>query len=262
MFPKMSRRARHVLSAVVCVAVLGGCASTEKPPQVSDASGSDFTPPPRLDVPDENDDAPKSPLLPSAFFADGAEAFVSWRCTPAQDLISASPGDHLRLWSAQGYYGLERSVVAEGKRYRKGTLTFAQQGDEAHVESDNGQLACQQDARRDAITRADAPNAIFKGQGNEPGWTLELDRETPQLRLVTQYGEQKRTLDYRVTRLDNGHQAAMTLEAGDADAPVIVELKARACFDSMSGKPYPVQVRVEEAGRTWVGCGQGVERTR
>ncbi|MCK0745303.1 C-type lysozyme, inhibitor [Chromohalobacter nigrandesensis] len=262
MLPRMSRRARHVLSGMVCVAVLGGCASSDGPPQVRDASGSGFTPPPQLDSPDENDDAPKSPLLPSAFFADGAEAFVSWRCTPAQDLISVAPGNSLRLWSAQGYYALERSVVADGKRYRKGTLTFAQQGDEAHVESDNGQLACQQDARRESITRDDAPDVIFKGQGNEPGWTLELDREAPQLTLMTQYGEEKRTLDYRVTQLDNGHQAAMTLESGDADAPVTVELKARACFDSMSGKPYPVQVRVEEAGRTWVGCGQGIERTR
>jgi len=262
MFPRMSRRARHVLSGVVCVAMLGGCASSDGPPQVRDASGDGFTPPPRLEAPDDVSSEPESPLLPSAFFADGAEAFVSWRCTPAQDLISAAPEGHLRLWSGQGYYALERSVVAEGKRYRKGTLIFAQQGDEAHVESDNGQLACQQDARREAITRADAPNVIFKGQGNEPGWMLELDREAPQLTLITQYGEQKRTLDYRVTRLDNGHQAAMTLKAGDADAPVTVELKARACFDSMSGKPYPVRVRVEEAGRTWVGCGQGVESIR
>ncbi|MCI0509163.1 putative membrane protein [Chromohalobacter marismortui] len=261
MFPKVSRRAWHVLSGLVCMAVLGGCASSDGPPQVRDVSGDSLTTPPRLEAPDATSSEPESPLLPSAFFADGAEAFVSWRCTPAQDLISASPGDNLRLWSGQGYYALERSVVAEGKRYRKGTLTFAQQGDEAHVESDNGQLACQQEARREATTRAQAPNVIFKGQGNEPGWTLALARKAPRLTLVTQYGEQQRTLDYRVTQLENGHQASMTLEAGDAGSPIIIELEARACFDSMSGKPYPVRVRVEEDGRTLLGCGQGVERS-
>lgn len=261
MFPSVSRRARHVLSGVMCAAVLSGCASSTEPPRVSDASGEGFTPPPRLDdVADKTDDAPTSPLLPSAFFADGAEAFVSWRCTPAQDLISAAPKGHLRLWSGQGYYELARTVVAEGERYEKGTLSFVQRGGQAHVESDNGQLACQRDARRESTTRKAAPGVIFQARGNEPGWLLELDRETSRMTLTTDYGEHVRTLPYHVARLDNGHQAAMTLRAHDDGTPITVRLRARACFDNMSGKPYPVQVSVEQGDQTLVGCGQGVER--
>lgn len=260
MLPQLSRRARHVLSGVMCAAALSGCASSTEPPRVSEASGEGFTPPPRLDdVADKTDDAPTSPLLPSAFFADGAPAFVSWRCTPAQDLISAAPPGHLRLWSSQGYYELAPTVVAEAKRYAKGTLSFVQHDGQAHVESDNGQLACQRDARREVTTREMAPGVIFQARGNEPGWLLELDREKPRMTLTTQYGNRVRTLPYHVARLENGHRASMTLRAHDQGRPVIVRLRARACFDSMSGKPYPVQVRVEQGERTLLGCGQGVE---
>jgi len=39
-----------------------------------------------------------------------------------------------------------------------------------------------------------------------------------------------------------------------------VRLEARACFDAMSGRPYPVRVRIETPERTLLGCGQGIER--
>lgn len=203
-----------------------------------------------------------SPLLPSAFFADGAEAFTAWRCTPAQDLISAFPENRLRLWSAQGSYELERAVVASGSRYVKGDLSFWDKGNEALVESDNGRLECQQDIGRDTATREEHPGAIFHAQGNEPGWTLDLDRDAPRLTLVTGYGERTLEVPYRVAKVVNGQQASMTLHGREAEHALTVRMAARACFDDMSGKPYPVRVTVELGTQTLRGCGQGIEKSR
>ncbi|SHF82659.1 Membrane-bound lysozyme-inhibitor of c-type lysozyme [Modicisalibacter ilicicola DSM 19980] len=205
---------------------------------------------------------PSSPLLPSAFFADGAEAFIAWRCTPAQDLITAFPDNRLRLWSSQGHYQLERAVVASGERYAKADLSFWNKGDEATVESANGRLECQQDTQRKTWTRDQHPDTIFYARGNEPGWTLRLDRETSQLSWVTDYGKRALTLPYGVASIVNGQQARMTLVSQDPAQPLTVEMEARACFDDMSGKPYPVRVTLTSGSDQWRGCGQGIEKRK
>ncbi|WP_136066503.1 MliC family protein [Modicisalibacter radicis] len=253
----------RIVSLLGAAVLLAGCAGPSTSPSTA-PTVDDLAERPPAQVPepqaDTPRDEPRSPLLPSAFFADGAEAFIAWRCTPAQDLIAAFPDDHLRLWSGQGHYRLERAVVASGTRYVKDDLTFWSKGERAMVESDNGRLECQQDIRRQTLTRADHPQSIFHALGNEPGWMLDLDRDSPRMTLVTDYGDERRTLDYRLVDLENGRQASVTLRSGDAAEPVTVHLEARACFDAMSGQPYPVRVRVETPERTLRGCGQGIER--
>lgn len=258
---------RLVLYSCCISLVLAGCAASKpspsSPPQVSDlspvASSSNETATQTETTTQDSQQEPQSPLLPSAFFADGADTFIAWRCTPAQDLISAFPENRLRLWSAQGHYELERAVVASGARYVKDDLSFWNKGDEALVESDNGRLECQQDLRRESLTRVDYPDAIFRGQGNEPGWTLTLDRQAPRLTLVTNYGERTLELPYQVIGLTNGQQASMMLSSMQGAQPLEILLEAQACFDNMSGKPFPVRVTVQLGDQRLRGCGQGIE---
>lgn len=202
---------------------------------------------------------PTSPLLPSAFFANGADAFVAWRCTPAQDLISAFPDNELRLWSGQGHYRLDPAVVASGARYIKGDLSFWNKEREAVVESAHGRLECQKDVSRETISRATRPESIFFAKGNEPGWLFMLDRQSSRLRLVTDYGAETVALPYKVESLSNGQEASVLLSSTDAGQPLQARLQAKACFDSMSGMPYPAQVTLQWQGRTLRGCGQGIE---
>ncbi|GAB2792771.1 hypothetical protein GCM10027040_18680 [Halomonas shantousis] len=243
--------------------VMAGCTSQAPapsvPPKVQDLNHAS-----KEQVPAEQADTveakPTSPLLPSAFFADGAPAFVAWRCTPAQDLIAAFPEGELRLWSGQGFYRLDPAIVASGARYVKDDLAFWNKGDEAVVESANGRLECQRDISRETTTRETRPNAIFFAKGNEPGWMMMLDRQTSQLRLIADYGQQTLTLPYKIERLTNGQEATVLLRSVQKDQALQARLQAKACFDSMSGMPYPVRVRIELPDRTLLGCGQGIER--
>ncbi len=68
--------------------------------------------PPTSDAGTETNEAaaPKAPLLPSTLFPGEADELVGWRCTPAQDLITAEGEDELRLWSALGANRLEPAV--------------------------------------------------------------------------------------------------------------------------------------------------------
>lgn len=256
----------RLIPPLLCASlILAGCATStpsSPPPRVEERPMAPAWPSEPKGESTKPDKKVSSPLLPSAFFADGAEAFIAWRCTPAQDLISAFPGDRLRLWSGQGHYQLERAVVASGARYVKDDLSFWNKGDEALVESDNGRLECKQDVRRESLTREAHPESIFHAQGNEPGWTLDLDRDTPRLTLVTDYGERTLEVPYRVAEIVNGQLASMTLRSRDPAQPLEVRMAARTCFDDMSGKPYPVRVTVRLEAQTLRGCGQGIEKLR
>ncbi|WP_240454089.1 MliC family protein [Halomonas sp. NO4] len=201
--------------------------------------------------------APTAPLMPSLLFPGGASEFQAWRCTPAQDLVSAVTEEDLRLWSAHGAYRLSPAVVASGSRYQQGDLSFWAKGDEAMVESANGRLDCTAELSRDALTRRQRPGVMFHGRGNEPGWTVSLAHDEPELSLVLDYGEREATLPYRVTEMDNG-AGRVTLASGRADRPFTLELEAKACFDSMSGQPFPARVTLTIDGETYRGCGQGI----
>ncbi|MGB8713622.1 MAG: MliC family protein [Onishia taeanensis] len=238
--------------------LLAGCVGAPQPdssaPIVSDVTTSSEA---EKDDATEPSDATKAPLMPSAFFAGEAERFEAWRCTPAQDLVTAFPPGELRLWSAYDAYRLTPAVVASGSRYVKNDLSFWEKGGEAMVESDRGRLECQRDQTRAALTRAQRPGVMFHGRGNEPGWTVRLDHDAPHLSLMLDNGEREIESPYRVTSLDN-ERGRVTLASGRADTPFNLELEARACFDSMSGEPFPVRVTLDVDGNTYRGCGQGI----
>ncbi|WP_445158508.1 MliC family protein [Halomonas sp. E14] len=201
--------------------------------------------------------ASTAPLLPSLLFPGGAERFEAWRCTPQQDLVTAFGERELRLWSAHGGYRLAPAVVASGARYQQGELSFWNKGGEAVVESANGRLDCTAAMARSALTREQRPGVMFHGRGNEPGWHVNLRHDAPELRLVLDYGARELSLPYRVVAMDNAG-GRVRLASGRGEAPFELRLEARACFDDMSGEPFPARVTLTFEGQTYRGCGQGI----
>ncbi|MDZ7851400.1 MAG: MliC family protein [Halomonas sp.] len=233
--------------------LLAGCAATPDEavtrPEVADRGA-----PPEEGA---SEAQPAAPLMPSLFFPGDAGTLTAWRCTPAQDLVTAATEEELRLWSAHGAFRLLPAVVASGARYQQGDLSFWNKGDEAVVESATGRLDCTRDLSQKALTRRQRPGTMFHARGNEPGWVVNLASHRPEATLVLDYGEREMTLPYRVTTLDND-EARMILASGRADIPFELRLEARACFDSMSGQPFPARVTLSIDGEQYRGCGQGI----
>ncbi|MFM9271756.1 MliC family protein [Halomonas elongata] len=244
--PRIPFVALRRLGASLLVLGLVGCATSAHEPGVAPSSDAKAS-----------GDTAKAPLLPSALFPGDAEHFVGWRCTPDQELVTAHHEDDLRLWSSHGAYRLTPSVVASGTRYEQGDLSFWSKGDEAVVESDRGRLECQQDTRHRVLTRETHPGVMFRANGNEPGWNIELANDTPRVKMTLDYGERDVTLPYRVTSLDN-ETGSVTLASGQAARPFELRIEARACFDDMSGQPWPARVTLTLNDRVYRGCGQGI----
>ncbi|MDX1466766.1 MAG: MliC family protein [Halomonas sp.] len=249
----MSRHAPLRLALPLLVALgLSGCVTVVSAPAPEPAPSS----------PEAADTAPdeataKAPLLPSTLFPGQADKLTAWRCTPAQDLVTAATEEELRLWSAQGAVRLDPAVVASGARYQQGDLSFWNKGREALVESQRGRLDCQVDVTRDALTREGHPGVMFRGHGNEPGWHVELANDVPELTMTLDYGRREVTLPYRVTTLDN-EAGRVILASGQAARPFTLRVEAKACFDTMSGQPWPARVTLALNDKVYRGCGQGI----
>lgn len=198
-----------------------------------------------------------APLMPSALFAGGADSFVAWQCSPDQDLVTSHPENELRLWSAHGAWRLAPAVVASGARYQRGDLSFWNRGDEAIVEGPRGRLECHAHMQRQALTRSERPGVMFFARGNEPDWAVSLASDRPELEVTLGYGSQRQTLPYQVTTLDNG-EGRVILSSGRGDSPFELRIEGRACFDNMSGEPFPARVTLTLNGEQYQGCGQGI----
>jgi len=200
-----------------------------------------------------------APLLPSVLFSGGAEAFTAWRCTPDQGLVTADPAPEgeLRLWSTHGAWRLAPAVVASGARFERDGISFWNKGDEAVVETPRGRLECRASMRRQALTREQRPGVMFHARGNEPGWMASLAHDRPEVHLSLDYGSREQTLPYRVTTMDN-EAGRVILASGRGDTPFELRIEARACFDDMSGEPFPARVTLSVDGEQYRGCGQGI----
>ncbi|GEN28091.1 hypothetical protein HVA01_17370 [Halovibrio variabilis] len=200
----------------------------------------------------------RAPLLPSALFPGSAQRFSAWHCEPAQQhLVTATNANDLRLWSLHGAWRLPQAVVASGARYQDGEISFWNRGDKARVETPRGQLKCSLAEQRDALTRAEKPGVMFFGQGNEPGWSVALANDTPTLTMQTNYGEETIELPYMVSVMDN-EAGRVVIENADVAPFFRVRIEAGACFDNMSGKPFPARVTLTYGGDQYSGCGQGI----
>lgn len=236
------RLAIGLLAGLVAWA-LSGCASTSQPLNTGNVTE-------------------KAPLLPSSLFAGESGRFDAWQCSPAnQNLVTAGSADTLRLWSMHGAWQLPRAIVASGERFQQGDISFWNKGQEARVETPRGQLKCELGEQRQAFTRADYPDVMFMGRGNEPGWMIKLSSQTPEITLVTNYGNETRTLPYMVSVMDND-AGRVVIENAQADDFFRVRIEAGACFDNMSGEPFPARVTLTIDGEQYAGCGQGIVPTR
>ena len=230
------------LVAGIAALALSGCAATSAPSNTGTADA-------------------KAPLLPSALFAGQAERFDSWRCSPAnQNLVTAFNDESLRLWSMHGAWQLPQAIVASGARYQQGDISLWNRGNKAQVETPRGQLQCELAEQRQAFTRADYPDVMFLGRGNEPGWMLKLSSQTPEMTLISNYGRETRTLPYMVSVMDND-AGRVVIENAQADDFFRVRIEASACFDDMSGEPFPARVTLSIDGQQYKGCGQGIAPT-
>jgi uncharacterized membrane protein len=103
---------------------------------------------------------------------------------------------------------------------------------------------------RDALERG----ALYRGLGQEPGWTVEI--HDGRIELVADYGENAYTFTDPVSAPEG---AAAVYVAATDEHDLTVTIRREACTDIMSGEAFPTSVEVILDDRTLRGCGRWLQ---
>ena len=154
----------------------------------------------------------------------------------------------------EGARRLPQVRSASGARYADDTVSFWTKGQTAMFER-KGEPAinCRESRAKSLDADARERGVSYRGQGNEPGWTLEIG-PGQSLTYETNYGQERHEFENVTTQA--GADARVTVYRGQhGDMPIKVTVAKEACRDDMSGDDFDHRFVVEFGGQTYRGCG-------
>lgn len=176
----------------------------------------------------------------------------AWNCADGRYLVTSHKDDALWLFLPDRTEQLALEVSGSGAKYSTAAISFWSKGDDATLTEGEASTNCRLDRRASIWEDAKLRGADFRGQGNEPGWHLELFSGQASV-LVTDYGQRRETFTAgdAVTVGANSIYSGLTTD-GDA---IRVVLAPGPCQDSMADEDFATGVRVELDGIVLNGCG-------
>jgi uncharacterized membrane protein len=114
---------------------------------------------------------------------------------------------------------------------------------------------CRDNRARSLVADARARGVTYRGQGNEPGWILEIS-PPDRIVFVTNYGQERHALDGATVTGDVATGAEYRAEKDGAQIVATVTLEH--CQDDMAGTQFDYSFVVQFGGRTYRGCGSDV----
>jgi putative lipoprotein len=94
----------------------------------------------------------------------------------------------------------------------------------------------------------------FRGVGNEPGWSVEIEAGE-RIVLVTDYGQTR--VEFALPEPQIAALSARTTYRAHSEAhELLLVIEPGGCQDSMSGEPFECRVTAVLDGREQRGCGR------
>jgi len=205
--------------------------------------------------------APQAPAAPSPARIDawpeGVLHAYYWECDGGLTLVMKNlvRDDAVSLELHEGTRKLPRVPSASGSKYADESIEFWTKGGAAtYVHHPAPTVNCKEVRARSLVEDARARGVLYRGSGNEPGWTVEIGPHTA-LTYLTNYGETRH--DYGdATATGDPLAGGRIYSAQDGGESIRVTVTQERCADDMSGASFDHSFRVEVGGKTYRGCGE------
>ncbi|MCE2945553.1 MAG: MliC family protein [bacterium] len=258
-----TRSATALLLALV--AALAGCGSLRAPslpslPSLPSFSRAPAQPPATVDA-DAAARARKAeaagagvPGAPARLLAEG------WRCEDGRTLgtrvLPGAKAVELRIDSLRR--SLPQVASGSGVRFEDADWLFWNRGAQAMLQRKPGPpVYCNEVRALSLVEDARARGITFRGQGNEPGWLLEVGPANRVLLAGMPGGpdflQRREWPDLAAAPGPVHGSTRYTGESGGRRYTIVV--LPDPCVDDMSGERFPAAVRIEVDGRRLRGCG-------
>ena len=162
-----------------------------------------------------------------------------------------------------GYFVLGQVRAASGSRYEGDGLVVWVQGDEAMIEvAGERHSGCQLNPHSSIWEHARLSGVVFRGIGNEPGWSIEV--RDHRIDLEYDYGNQSLSIG-----LDPSAESSPGAEGGagareyrgeSQGTAGFVEIGDVQCNDIMSGELFEASIIVRFGTRELHGCGRWLQQ--
>ena len=156
----------------------------------------------------------------------------------------------------EGPRHLPQVVSASGAKYDDGSVSFWTKGDTAMFERKGSAVVnCRDNRARSLVADARARGVTYRGQGNEPGWILEIG---PPGTIVfnTNYGQERH--EFQGATVTGDPASGAEYRAAKGDVQIGVTVTQEPCQDDMAGTQFDYSFVVQFGGRTYRGCGNDV----
>jgi uncharacterized membrane protein len=180
----------------------------------------------------------------------------AWDCEDGRRVVTSFAGEEMWLFLPEETVQLGQVRTASGAAFAAGDIQFWSKGDEATLDEGGQRTVCTVNRQASIWEDAKLRGADFRGQGNEPGWQLELFSGRPSL-LVTDYGEKRFEFQAGAPApLENGEGSVFSGRSGDTE--IVVTLTSGPCQDSMADVSYETTVLVQLGEQQLQGCGNAL----
>jgi uncharacterized membrane protein len=178
-----------------------------------------------------------------------------WQCEDGLEFVMKNlwRENAVTLELHEGSRRLERVPSASGAKYTDQSIEFWTKGSAGTFEHEPAApVKCAETRARSLVEDARARGVVFRGRGNEPGWTVELG-PAGALVLETNYGAERQAFanatasgDVSVGRKYGAEQDGQRIE---------VTVRQESCQDDMSGEAFDHSFRVTSGDAKLQGCG-------
>jgi len=244
------RRRLHVwLILLACAVSLAGCRrGTDDAAVTASAAPAATAPAPSATPAAASVESPASP-------PGGVLLAYVWDCDDGTSLVMQNllAERAISLELPEGTRRLPQAISASGAKYDDGSLVFWTKGDTAMLERAGGPTVnCRESRAKSLVADARARGVAYRGQGNEPGWVIEVG-PPGRLVFVTNYGQERH--EFTNAKLTGDAAVGAEYRAERDKLPIVATVTLEPCQDDMSGAAYDYSVVVEFGGRSYRGCG-------
>ena len=239
---------RITLVLVACAATFAGCG--RKAGETTTAKQS-----PTTAATNEKQAASEPTAAPADVVPEGVLLAYVWDCDDGTSLTMKNlfREKAIVLDLHEGPRHLPQVISASGAKYDDGSVSFWTKGGTAMFQRKGGAVVnCRDNRARSLVADARVRGVAYRGQGNEPGWVLEIS-PPDRIRFDTNFGEERHAFEGATVTGDVASGAEY--RAANGDVQIAVTVTQEPCQDDMAGTKFDYSFVVQFGGRTYRGCG-------
>ena len=190
--------------------------------------------------------APVAEVVAPVTFQCGDERITASFDNAAGNVSLSIGGEALTLPQAAAASGARYADEQGNEFWNKGTnATLTRTGKPA--------VECAETALASPWDDAKARGVAFRGIGQEPGWSVEVDQgEAPALRATLDNGGREVQVAQAQALADSAGFAGKTAEG----VAVELQIKREPCTDAMSGEAFAASAQLKVGDQAYAGCGR------